>query len=88
MKVTTGSAVDREMPAPAGAKDPATVVSPKVAASGVGSAVATLLWLVLVKTVAKNTFSGEELAVLIGATATVLSTLFGYFVRDPLRQPA
>jgi hypothetical protein len=76
------------MPTPEGATDPAAVVSPKVVAGGLGSALATLLWIVLVKTVAKNTFSGDELAVLIGATATVLSFVFGYVVRDPLRQPA
>jgi hypothetical protein len=73
---------------PEGAKNPAAVVSPKVAAGGLGSAIATLIWLVLVKTVAKNTFSADELAVLTGATATVLSVALGYLVRDPMRQPA
>jgi hypothetical protein len=57
-------------------------VSSKVTAASVASALATIFWTVAIATFAKNTFSDVTVAVLTGATTTVLTFVLGYFVPE------
>jgi hypothetical protein len=61
-------------------------VSSKVSAAALGSAVATIFWVIAAATWWKNTFSDSTLAVLTGASATILAYVLGYLKADPLRQ--
>ncbi|WP_018331131.1 hypothetical protein [Actinomycetospora chiangmaiensis] len=70
------SPVDREVAAAA--------MSPKVTWAAASSALATIVW-TIVGAVDPALFPASEVAVLTGATATILAFLGGYFVRDPLR---
>ena len=63
----------------------AAAISPKVGAAALGGAVATIFWAIAAAVWWKDTFSAATLAALTGATATVLSALFGYLIPDPLR---
>lgn len=63
----------------------ASGISPKVFAAGVGSAVATIFWIAMTATVWKHVFSVEQVSTLTGATASFLSLVFGYLIRDRLR---
>lgn len=60
-------------------------VSPKVLAGSFGAAVATLFWVIAAATFWEGTFTDTELSALVGATATVVASLLGYLVPDPLR---
>lgn len=61
-------------------------VSPKVSAAAVGGSITTIFWAIAAATWWRHTFSASSLAALTGATATVLSYAFGYFMSDPLRE--
>jgi hypothetical protein len=63
----------------------ASGISPKVFAGGVGSTVATIFWIAMTATVWKHVFSVEQVSALTGATASFLSLVFGYLIRDRLR---
>lgn len=66
---------------------PQTTVSPKVTAATLASAVATLIWFLIgIFNILPEDTSTEAVAGATGATATVLAALFGYLVRDPLRE--
>jgi hypothetical protein len=57
-------------------------VSPKIVASSVGGALATIIWIV-VGALMPRTFSDAQVTALTGATATVLAFAFGYLATDP-----
>jgi hypothetical protein len=63
----------------------ASGISPKVFAAGVGSAVATIFWIAMTATVWKHVFSVQQVSTMTGATASFLSLVFGYLIRDRLR---
>jgi hypothetical protein len=63
----------------------ASGISPKVFAGGVGSTVATIFWIAMTATVWKHVFNVEQVSTLTGATASFLSLMFGYLIRDRLR---
>jgi hypothetical protein len=75
--VSPGSVVSRQTAA-AG-------VSPKVNAAALGGAIATVFWVIAAATWWKHTFTAATLAVVTGATATILSYVLGYLQGDPLR---
>lgn len=52
----------------------------KVGAGAVGAALATIIWTIVAAVT--NAFSTSQIALLTGATATVLSFLLGYIVPD------
>ena len=64
-------------------KDP---ISPKVTGATVAAAVSTLFWTIAGETFFKETFSQTALTALTGATATILAFIFGYIIKDPLRE--
>jgi hypothetical protein len=68
------------------ASDP-TNVSPKVTFAALGSAISTIIWTVLALTVLKN-IPETAIAVLTGATGTVLAFILGWLVPDPARTGA
>jgi hypothetical protein len=62
-------------------------ISPKVTVAALGAALSAMAWILLaafVPTIKDNMDQGAITAV-TGATATVLSFLLGYLVRDPQR---
>jgi hypothetical protein len=63
----------------------ASGISPKVFAAGVGGAAATIFWTVMTATLWKHVFDVEQVSTVTGATASLLSLLFGFFIRDRLR---
>ncbi len=63
----------------------ASGISPKVFAAGIGGAVATIFWTVMTATLWKHVFDVEQVSTLTGATASLLSLGFGFFIRDRLR---
>jgi hypothetical protein len=71
-----------------GEKPASQVLSPKVGFAALGSAIATLLWILLPILVPslKAGLSPETQAALTGATATIVAAVIGYVVVDPRRQ--
>jgi hypothetical protein len=63
----------------------ATGISPKVFAAGFGGTLATIFWIVMTSTVWRHQFNVEQVSTLTGATASFLSLMFGFFVRDRMR---
>lgn len=66
-------------------KDP---ISPKVTGATVAAAVSTFFWTLAGETFWESTLSQTALLSLTGATATILAFVFGYIIKDPLRQEA
>jgi hypothetical protein len=67
-------------------KDPGNPVSPKATAAGAGSALATLIWVLLgILDVLPSDTDPAVVATATGATSTVLAFFFGYFFNDPTR---
>ena len=71
----------------ANVEDGAKGISPKVTASTLGGALATLLWTLLDAFVpAVQSHLGQTaLTAVIGATGTIFAFLLGYFIADPVR---
>ena len=61
-------------------------ISPKVIASGFGTAVATIFWIIASATFWQDVFTEQELVALTGSTAVVIAGLLGYLVPDPARR--
>jgi ABC-type uncharacterized transport system permease subunit len=62
---------------------PQLAVDPKAFAATMGAAAATLLWFILARTVDEVAgWSAEQLANVIGLTATVLAFAFGWKIRN------
>lgn len=62
----------------------ANPMSPKVTAGATASAIALVVW-TLVTVIWPDTFTQTQIAALTGATATILTFLAGYLVKDPRR---
>jgi hypothetical protein len=69
-------------PHPLNLTDESKGLSPKVTAASLGGAAATIIWIVLILL---NLLPGFLLTAGTGATAALLTALFGYLIPDPLR---
>ncbi|MGH2731947.1 MAG: hypothetical protein ACRDJG_03220 [Actinomycetota bacterium] len=61
-----------------------TTLSPKVGAAALGSAISIIVGIAMPRFF--GGLSTGEVASLTGATATILSFVFGYLISDPLRK--
>jgi hypothetical protein len=63
-------------------------ISPKVTVAALGAALSALVWILLAAFVEpiKSNMDQAAMTAVTGGTATVLSFLLGYVVRDPNRQ--